>query len=150
MMSYLPDEPFKQLANARKDFDRLFAALPFDMRFFDNMLGSFNNMQVDVHETDTEVIAICSIPGVEKKDDIQIHVAHNILSISGFMNKAAEVRGENMFKQARYTGHFHRSISLPSPVSRNGVKATYRNGILEVRMPKTTHMIDHKIDIEFE
>lgn len=150
MMSHLPDDRFKQLANIRKDFDRLLAAFPFDMNFFDNMLGNFGNMKVDVHETATEVVAICDIPGLEKKEDIQIDVAHNVLSISGFMNKATEVTDENMFRQERYMENFHRSISLPSPVSRNGVKATYRNGVLEVRMPKTTQIIDHTIDVEFD
>ena len=149
-MSYLPDDAFKRLANVRKDFDRMFAAFPFDMSFFDNMLGNLGNMKVDVHETDTEVVATCDIPGLEKKEDIQIDVAHNVLSISGFMNKATEVTGENMFRQERYAGNFHRSISLPSPVSRNGVKATYRNGVLEVRMPKTTQILDNKIDVEFD
>ena len=86
----------------------------------------------------------------EKKEDIQINVAHNMLSISGFMNKAAVVNGENMFRQERYAGGFHHAISLPSPVSQNGVKATYRNGVLEVRMPKTTQIIEHKIDVEFD
>ena len=149
-MSYLPDDPFKQLANVRKDFDRLVAAFPFDMSFFDNMLGNFGNMKVDVHETDTEVIATCDIPGLEKKEDIQIDVAHNVLSISGFMNKATEINDENIFRQERYAGSFHRAISLPSPVSQSGVKATYRNGVLEVRMPKATQIIDHKIDVEFD
>lgn len=149
-MSYLPDDAFKRLANVRKDFDRMLAAFPFDMSFFDNMLSNLGNMKVDVHETDTEVVATCDIPGLEKKEDIQIDVAHNVLSISGFMNKATEVTGENMFRQERYAGNFHRSISLPSPVSRNGVKATYRNGVLEVRMPKTTQILDDKIDVEFD
>jgi len=149
-MSLLPDDPFKQLANIRKDFDRMFAAFPFDMHFFDNMLGNFGNMKVDVHETDTEVVATCDIPGLEKKEDIQINVAHNMLTISGFINKATEVNGENTFRQERYAGSFHRAISLPSPVSQNGVKATYRNGVLEVRMPKTTQVIEHKIDVEFD
>ena len=150
MMSLLPDDPFKQLANIRKDFDRMFAAFPFDMSFFDNMLGNLSNMKVDVHETDTEVIATCDIPGLEKKDDIQINVTHNMLSISGFTNKAAEVNAENMFKQERYAGSFHRAISLPSPVSQNGVKAKYKNGVLEVRMPKAKQIIDHNIDVEFD
>ena len=149
-MSLLPDDPFKQLANIRKDFDRMFSALPFDMSLFDNMLGNFGDMKVDVHETATEVIVICDIPGLEKKEDIQINVAHNMLSISGFMNKATEVNGENTFRQERYAGSFHRAISLPSPVSQHGVKATYRNGVLEVRMPKTTQVIEHKIDVEFD
>ena len=150
MMSLLPNDPFKQLANIRKDFNRMFAAFPFDMNFFDNMLGNFGNMKVDVHETDTEVVATCDIPGLEKKEDIEINVAHNMLSISGFMNKATEVNGENTFRQERYTGSFHRAISLPSPVSQNGVKATYRNGVLEVRMPKATQVTEHSIDVEFD
>ena len=149
-MLFLPDDPFKQLANVRKEFDRMFAAFPFDMNFFDNMLGNFGNMKVDVHETDTEVVATCDIPGLEKKEDIQINVAHKMLSISGFMNKATEVNGENTFRQERYAGSFHRAISLPSPVSQHGVKETYRNGVLEVRMPKATQIIDHKIDVEFD
>mgnify|MGYP003411843447 FL=1 len=149
-MSLLPDDPFKQLANIRKDFDRMFSALPFDMSLFDNMLGNFGNMKVDVYETDTEVIVICDIPGLEKKEDIQINVQNNFLDISGSLNKAMEIKEENMFRQERYAGSFHRSISLPSPVSQNGVKATYRNGVLEVRMPKTTQIIEHKIDVEFD
>ena len=149
-MSLLPDDPFKQLANVKKEFDRMFAAFPFDMNFFDNMLGSFGNMKVDVYETDTEVVATCDIPGLEKKEDIQINVAHNMLSISGFMNKATEVNDENIFKQERYAGRFHRAISLPSPVSQNGVKATYRNGVLQVKIPKATQVIEHKIDVEFD
>lgn len=149
-MSLTPDDPFKYLENIRKDFDSMLSAFPFDMSFFDNMLGNFGNMKVDVHETDTEVVATCDIPGLEKQEDIQINVAHNMLSISGFINKAAEVKEENMFRQERYAGSFHRSISLPSPVSKNGVTATYRNGVLEVRMPKTTQIIEHKIDVEFD
>ena len=149
-MSLLPDDPFKQLANVRKDFDRMFAAFPFDMNFFDNMLGNFGDMEVDVHETTTEVIVSCDIPDLEKKEDIQINVQNNFLSISGSLTKATEIKEENTFRQERYVDSFHRSISLPSPVSPNGVKATYRNGVLEVRMPKTTQIIDHKIDVEFD
>ena len=149
-MSLLPDDSFKQLANVKKDFDLMFSAFPFDMSFFDNMLGNFGDMKLDVHETTTEVIVSCDIPGLEKKEDIQINVQNNFLSLSGSLNKAMEIKEENMFRQERYAGSFHRSISLPSPVSRDGVKATYRNGVLEVRMPKTTQIIEHKIDMEFD
>lgn len=149
-MSLTPDDPFKHLENVRKDFDRMLSAFPFDMIFSDNLLSSFDSMKVDVYETDTEVIATCDIPGLERKEDLNINVDHYMLSISGSVNKATEVKGENLFRQERYVGSFHRSIPLPSPVSKSGVKATYRNGVLEVRMPKTTQIIEHKIDIEFE
>jgi HSP20 family protein len=49
----------------------------------------------------------------------------------------------------RYVGRFHSSVSLPSPVSDEGVKATYKNGILEVKMPKLATDNKKKIDVEF-
>lgn len=150
IMSLTPDDPFKHLENIRKDFDSMLAAFPFDMIFGENLLSNFESTRVTVHETDTEVVVACDIPGLERKEDIHINVDHYMLSISGFTNKSTEVKDENMFRLERYAGSFHRSIPLPSPVSKNGVKATYRNGVLEVRMPKTTQIIEHKIDVEFD
>ncbi len=148
-MSFLPDDSFKQLSNVRKEFDRMFSAFPFDLNFFDNMLGNFGGMTIDVHETATEVIATCGIPGLEKDDDIQINVDQNMLSIRGSINTSTEIKEGNMFRQERYAGGFQRSIFLPSPVSKNGVKATYRNGVLEVRMQKVAQDNVQNIDIDF-
>ncbi|MER2106976.1 MAG: Hsp20/alpha crystallin family protein [Solibacillus sp.] len=148
-MSLLPDDSYKQLSNVRKDFDRIFSTFPFDFSIFDNMLGNFGDMKVDVHETATEVIATCDIPSLEKDDDIQLHVEQNMLSIRGSINTTTEIKEENMFRKERYMGGFHRSVSLPSPVSSDGVKATYRNGVLEVRMQKTAQNNVENIDIDF-
>ena len=145
-MSLLPDDPFKQLANVRKDFERMFSTshFPFDMSFFDNLLGNFGSIKIDVYETATEVIARCDIPGIEQKEDIQINVEQHMLSISGFTNTATEIKRKEL-----YANHFHRSIFLPSPVSREGVHATYRNGVLEVIMQKATQNNVKNIDIDF-
>ncbi len=148
-MSLLPDDSFKQLSNVRKDFERMFSASPFDLSIFDNMLGNFGGMKVDVHETVTEVIAICGISNLKKDDNIQINVEQNTLSIRGSINTTTEIQEENMFRQERNASSFHRLISLPSPVSREGVKATYRNGVLEVRMQKTAQNNVENIDIDF-
>lgn len=148
-MSLLPDDPFKQLSNVRKEFDRMFSAFPFDLNFFDNMFGHFGGMKVDVYETATEVIATCDIPGLEKDDDIQINVEQNMLSIRGYVNTSTEVNEGNLYRQERYAGSFYRSIFLPSPVSRDDVKATYRNGVLEIRMQKTAQSNVQNIDIDF-
>ena len=148
-MSLLPDDPFKQLSIVRKEFDRMFSAFPFDLSFFDNMLGNFGGMKVDVHETGTGVIATCDIPGLKKDDDIQITVEQNMLIIRGSINKTTEIKEETMFRQERYAGGFHRTILLPSPVASEGVKATYRNSVLEVRMQKTAQTNVQNINIEF-
>ena len=119
------------------------------MSFFNNMFGNFGGMKVDVYETTTEVIATCDIPGLEKEDDIQINVDQNMLSIRGSVNTATEINEGNLYRQERYAGSFYRSIFLPSPVSRDGVKATYRNGVLEVRMQKMAQTNVQNIDIDF-
>ena len=148
-MSLLPEDSFRHLSNVRKEFDRMFSAFPFDLSFFDNMLGNFGSMNIDVHETATEVIATCNIPGLKKEDNLQIHVEQNMLSIKGYIDTSTETKEGNMFRQERYAGGFHRSTFLPSPVSRDDVKATYRNDVLEVRMQKTAQNNVQNIDIDF-
>lgn len=148
-MSLLPDDSFKQLSNIRKEFDRMFSTFPFDLNFFDTILDNFGGMKVNVHETATEVIATCDIPDLEKDDDIQINVEQNMLIIRGSLNTATQIKEENMFRQERFMSELQRCIPLPSRVSRDGVKASYRNGVLEVRMKKAAQNDVKKIDIDF-
>ena len=148
-MSFLPDDSFKQLSSVSKELDQMFSAFPFDLSFFNNIVGSFGGMRVDVQETATEVIVTCDIPGLKKEDDIQINVEQNMLIIRGSINKTTEIKEETMFRQERFASGFHRAISLPSPVSRNGVKATYKNDVLEVRMQKTAQPYVQNIEIDF-
>lgn len=144
-MSLVPYDPFRQLANMKREFDHFFTDFP-------SVFGAEHNMggiKMDVHETESEVVATCDIPGLENKEDVDIQIENNTLSISGSMNRTNEINEENMYKKERFVGRFHRSVSLPSPVSHEGVQATYKNGILEVRMPKMMKDDKKKIDVEF-
>lgn len=146
-MSLIPYEPFRYFDNFRREFDRFFSP---DFADFRNMAGhNFVNPSVDVYENENEVIATCDIPGLEKKEDVNIDIESNILSISGAINRVNEVKDEHLHRHERFTGRFQRSINLPARVSAEGVKATYKNGVLEVRMPKMKDDIKKKIDIEF-
>lgn len=144
-MALLPYDPFRQLANIRKDFEHLFMDFPTAYGFD----KSLPNIRVDVHETEQEIIATCDLPGLERKEDVDIDIQNNILTISGSMNRSLETKQENIHRQERFIGRFQRSITLPSPVSHEGVKATYRNGVLEIRMPKMMKDDKKKIDIQF-
>ncbi|WP_299095462.1 Hsp20/alpha crystallin family protein [uncultured Metabacillus sp.] len=144
-MALVPYEPFRQLAGLSKEFDHFFSD-------FSTALGNEHNLagiRVDVHETNNEIIATCDIPGLEKKEDVNIDIENNMLRISGSINRTNEIKKENMHRKERYVGSFHRSVSLPSPVSDEGVKATYKNGVLEVRMPKLMKDNKKKIDVDF-
>nr|WP_280138834.1 Hsp20/alpha crystallin family protein [Fictibacillus solisalsi] len=93
------------------------------------------------------------IPGLEKKEDVTIKIGNdNVLSISGTINMANEVKDDHMYTQERFTGRFDRSIRLPARVAaEKEAKATYKNGVLEIRMLKLDDQEKglKQIDVEF-
>ena len=144
-MSLIPYDPFRQLATMRKEFDQLFNEFP---SFMTPELSQ-GNIRVDVQETEDKIIATCDIPGLEKKEDVQIDIENNMLKISGTIKRSNEIKEGNMHRQERYIGSFHRSVLLPTAVSQDGVTASYKNGVLEVIMPKADNDNSRKIDVSF-
>lgn len=145
MMALIPYEPFRHLDNMRKEMDRFFTNNGF--------LGShdheFGLPRMDVHETENEVIASCDIPGLEKKEDVNIDIDGNILNINGTINRSHEMKDEQMHRRERFMGRFQRSITLPAKVSSEGIRASYKNGVLEIHMPKLKNENRKRIDVEF-
>ena len=126
-MALIPYEPLRNMENFRREIDRFFG-FPWG--------ADFQGPRVDVYETDHEVIAQCEIPGLENKDDIDINIRENVLELRGTIKRGRETKDEHFHRQERFTGAFHRSVTLPGPVVSDGTKAEYRNGILEITMPK--------------
>ncbi|CCO08324.1 Hsp20/alpha crystallin family protein [Desulforamulus hydrothermalis] len=146
-MSLIPYEPFRHLENIRREFDRFFS---HEIPAIRNNIGlGFGNPRIDIYETDQEVVAVCDLPGLEKKEDVNIYIDNNLLTVSGAINKVNEVKEEHMHRQERFLGRFQRSVSLPVQVDAAGVRATYKNGVLEVRMPKLQTDNRKRIDVEF-
>lgn len=144
-MALIPYDPLRRLENMRRDLDHFFQGFP---TLWEQESG-FNGIRTDLYETETEVVAKCDIPGLEKKDDLRIEIQNNMLTISGSINKTEEMKEKNMVRTERFQGNFRRSISLPTPVAEEGIKATYKNGVLEVRMPKLQENNIRQIDVDF-
>ncbi|MDF2725413.1 MAG: hypothetical protein K0Q59_5090, partial [Paenibacillus sp.] len=72
------------------------------------------------------------------------------LAISGTINRNNELKDEQMHQRERYAGRFHRSIALPAAVDEENVKASYRNGVLEIRMQKLQPPPKKRINVEFQ
>ncbi|MFZ7101501.1 MAG: Hsp20/alpha crystallin family protein [Peptococcaceae bacterium] len=146
-MSLIPYEPLRQLENIRREFDRFFTTEIPALRT--NLGQNFGNPSIDVYETEKEVVASCEIPGLEKKEDVDIAIDNNLLVIGGTVNRLNAFKEENMHRQERFYGRFQRSISLPARVSAEGVTAKYKNGVLEIHMPKLQADTKKRIDVEF-
>ncbi|KXG10980.1 Hsp20/alpha crystallin family protein [Anoxybacillus rupiensis] len=144
-MPLVPYDPFRHLETMRRDFNRLFA------RDFSSLFPDSEAMmpRVDMHETDKEYMISCDLPGLERKEDVHINVHQQTLHISGTIQRDESVKEEQMHRRERFFGRFHRSIPLPSDADAEQIRATYKNGVLNIHVPKTNNQQRKSIDIQF-
>jgi HSP20 family protein len=105
--------------------------------------------QINVRETDKEIIVSAALPGVEKKD-IKLDITDDTMSITAERREERqEGGGESNYrlKEQSY-GTFHRSFTLPATVKSDAAKANYKDGILTITLPKQKESKLHKIEIE--
>jgi HSP20 family protein len=93
------------------------------------------NPQVDVRETDKELILHAELPGCNK-EDIKLSVDNNRLCIQGEKKSKKKEEGENWVRRERFEGTFYRALPLPRGVDASQIQANYNNGVLEVIVPK--------------
>jgi HSP20 family protein len=118
-------------------------------RFLGPLAQGITSPRIDILETETELVAVCEIPGIEKKEDIHIEVSENVLTIRGNIRRWREITDKALRRQERYAGSFSRSVELPLPIAADEIRASYRNGLLEVHMPKSEEPRGKQIDIDF-
>lgn len=90
---------------------------------------------LDVFDEKDDLIVKAEIPGMTK-DEIDIRLDGNTLTIKGEKKKEEEVKEENYYRCERTFGSFSRTIELPMDVKTDKVNATFTNGVLEIRLPK--------------
>jgi HSP20 family protein len=91
---------------------------------------------VDIYETDDALVLKAELPGVSK-DDVSIEVHQNTLILRGQRTHEAEVKDEHYHRVERAYGTFQRSFVLPAIVDQDKVQATYKDGVLELHLPKS-------------
>jgi HSP20 family protein len=102
---------------------------------------------MDVAETDGEVTVRAELPGLEAKD-IDLDISGDVLSIRGEKKGKEEQKGENYYTRESYYGSFQRSVRLPSEVQSDKVEAKFKNGVLDIKLPKAEKTRKKKIEIK--
>jgi len=92
--------------------------------------------QVDMDETDEAIRVTAELPGVDK-DSIDVAVTDDRVTIRGEKNQEEERKGRGYYKLERSYGAFQRSFYLPCEVETDQVEASFKNGVLTIRLPKT-------------
>jgi HSP20 family protein len=140
-------EPFRNAADIQTEVNRL----------FDNFFGRPANPSaqggrawapvVDMCETKDDLVLSVELPGVREKD-VTVSITGDRLVIKGERRFEQEVKEQSFLHLERTYGKFERLIQLPMPVQSDKVKATYRDGVLEIRLPKVDAVKPKEIKID--
>jgi HSP20 family protein len=129
------------------DIDDLFKGLFVRPMRFDLDVGPQMRMKIDVTKAEDTYTVKADIPGV-KKDDIQVSIDGNEVTISGEIKKESEEKkGEEVVRSERYYGKVSRSFTLPHDVDEAKVVAKYADGVLKLTLPMKSKSASKKITV---
>jgi len=102
---------------------------------------------VDITEHDDQFVVKVELPGVNK-DDVKIMLENNILTIRGEKKQEKETKKENYHRVERSYGSFQRSFTLPTTVKSDKIDAVYKDGILQIALPKAEEAKPKQIEVK--
>ena len=134
--------PFDRLSSLRDLLDSAFQLASSSSEF-----GSGWAPALDLFEDDSKITVQLEAAGM-KKEDFDISLQDGVLTVSGERKFESEGHEGESLRSERSFGAFGRSITLPSAVNPEGVKATYEEGVLTITLPKAEEAKPKKIQVE--
>ncbi len=104
---------------------------------------------MDLYEEKDEIVAKVELPGMEK-DDIEVNIIDHRLTVKGEKKKEKEIKEENYYRSERSYGSFIRALDLPKEVQAEKAQASFKDGVLEIRLPKTEEAKKKEIKVKVE
>lgn len=136
-------DPFTGLAEIQDEMNRLFDT---SLRRHGGFDSAFHPATVAVVEKDN-VIVKADLPGLTK-DDVTVTLQDNYLTIKGEKKSEFEQKDANHFLSERSYGSFTRTIELPVAVDAKRIEARFKDGVLEVTLPKTEDAKPKQIEVK--
>lgn len=149
-MSLVPWDPMRELASVREAmnriFDDAFSRLPSLMPRREE---GWWQPSVDVIDRDKEIVVRANLPGIDPQD-VEVTVSENVVNIKGETKQEREAQGANYYRRERYYGAFQRSIPLDTKVEAEKAQASFKNGVLEVTVPKVEGASGKQVKVKVE
>jgi HSP20 family protein len=138
-------EPAIGLNRLRREIDRLFAD---PIGFLAPVTSFFEGWTpaVDIYEDNDKYVVKAELPGL-RKEDIQVSLEGNTLTISGERKHEEEKKEGESYRAERFFGRFQRSVTLPTAVQAGKIDASYKDGILTVTLPKSEEAKPKQIQV---
>ena len=136
--------PRNSLATYHNELDRFFNSF-FSQDETEASVYNFSPV-VDIAENEKDFHVTAELPGIDKKD-VKITVKENVLTITGEKKQNDEKEEKNFHRTERIYGSFQRCFRLPRTVDNKNIKADFKNGLLEVDIPKLKEAIPEEFVI---
>ena len=136
-MNIVKWSPFRELEDIQTRLNRFFNETPF---------GDWAP-PVDIQETDKEYLIKAELPEV-KKEDVKVEMLDGVLTIQGERRQEKEEKGKKFHKMERSYGTFVREFSLPSEVDATKIAAEFKDGMLNIHLPKTANAKPKAIEVK--
>ena len=136
---------FGRLTDLRDEIDRLFESPLTELARTSNLLSGWNPA-LDLYEDKDNLYVKVELPGM-KREDIDVSLHEGSLSISGERKSEQKHEDAEVYRAERFFGRFQRTVTLPTPVAAEKVKAQYKDGILNITLPKTEEAKPKHIDV---
>ncbi|ADR19044.1 Hsp20/alpha crystallin family protein [Calditerrivibrio nitroreducens] len=133
-MAIVKWDPFKDLLSIQERINKIFEENAYPEAAVQNR-GEFVP-PVDVFEKENEIVLLMDIPGVSE-EDIEIQVNDGVLSIKGEKKAPFEKENDNCYRMERQFGKFSRMFSLPNYLDFTNIKASLKDGLLKISIPKS-------------
>ncbi len=141
--------PFEEILRLQRELERLARTAMVPVRAVEREMEEQLNlvMPVEVYETPNEVVVKAELPGV-KKEDVEVIVRDNYLVIRAEKKEEVEENKQQVHIKERVYGKFERVIPLPPDIDTENAKASFKDGVLEIRIPKKSATQEKRISIE--
>ena len=140
-------EPFRELAALQNEMGRWMNQLAGGVG---TTIGDGQSSTwlpaVDVWETEDELVLSFDLPGIPE-DKIAVELEDNVLTVSGERERVQERSEDRFYRFERRFGQFSRSVTLPAGVQEDKIKADYKDGVLEVRVPRPEEQKPKRIEV---
>lgn len=141
-------DPFQDLISLQERMSRLFEqTLDRSRGEREGMVAGTWAPAVDIYETPDSIVLQAELPGLSK-DDIDIQVRDNVLTLKGERRSEKEVKEGNYLRVERAYGGFQRAFTLPAAVQADKIRAVFKDGVLDVSIPKAEEAKPKQIKID--
>jgi HSP20 family protein len=141
--------PARELESFRRQFDDLLEHFGFDRDVFKEFEPIATRPAMESYIEGDNFVVRVDLPGIDPKD-VDIKVVGGMLTIKGAREEKRETKKPDFFRRELRYGSFERSISLPEGIKAEDVKASYRDGVLELTAPMPKEAVPKEVKIQIE